>query len=114
MLREGEQALIVNQLGDLDVVQGIDGVLPYAELRASAPWRFRYARWSICARWSALLDVRMISSTPTISTPPSLLSLETIRPAVHDQPDGVRRGMGAGATRQRGPRVRTKLGLLRQ
>jgi len=28
--------LISKQLGDLDVVQGLDGVLPYAELRARA------------------------------------------------------------------------------
>lgn len=35
-LRSGERALIATQLGDLDVVQGLDGVLPYAELRASA------------------------------------------------------------------------------
>jgi hypothetical protein len=35
-LRAGERALIVTRLGDLDVVQGLDGVLPYAELRASA------------------------------------------------------------------------------
>lgn len=35
-LRGGERALIVTQLGDLDVVQGLDGVLPYGELRASA------------------------------------------------------------------------------
>jgi hypothetical protein len=27
--------LIATQLGDLDVVQGLDGVLPYAELRVS-------------------------------------------------------------------------------
>lgn len=36
LLRSGERALITTQLGDLDVVQGIDGVLPYDELRASA------------------------------------------------------------------------------
>jgi hypothetical protein len=36
LLHGGERALIVTQLGDLDVVQGLDGVLPYAELRASA------------------------------------------------------------------------------
>ena len=35
-LRGGERALIVTRLGDLDVVQGLDGVLPYVELRASA------------------------------------------------------------------------------
>jgi hypothetical protein len=35
-LRGGERALIVTQLGDLDVVQGLDGVPPYAELRAGA------------------------------------------------------------------------------
>jgi hypothetical protein len=35
-LRSGERALIATQLGDLDVVQGLDGVLPYAELRTSA------------------------------------------------------------------------------
>lgn len=35
-LRGGERTLIVTRLGDLDVVQGLDGVLPYAELRASA------------------------------------------------------------------------------
>jgi hypothetical protein len=31
-----ERALIATQLGDLDVVQGLNGVLPYAELRAMA------------------------------------------------------------------------------
>jgi hypothetical protein len=36
LLRGGERALIVTQLGDLDVVQGLEGVLPYAELRAGA------------------------------------------------------------------------------
>jgi hypothetical protein len=36
LLRSGERALIATQLGDLDVVQGLDGVLPYAELRARA------------------------------------------------------------------------------
>lgn len=36
LLREGERALIVTQLGDLDVVQGLDGVQSYAELREGA------------------------------------------------------------------------------
>ena len=36
LLRGGERALIATRLGDLDVVQGLDGVLPYAELRAGA------------------------------------------------------------------------------
>jgi hypothetical protein len=36
LLRSGERALIATQLGDLDVVQGLEGVLPYAELRARA------------------------------------------------------------------------------
>ncbi len=36
LLRSGERALISTQLGDLDVVQGLEGVLPYAELRARA------------------------------------------------------------------------------
>ncbi|HEY7829761.1 MAG TPA: hypothetical protein VIC06_04265 [Solirubrobacteraceae bacterium] len=36
LLRGGERALIATQLGDLDVVQGLDGVLSYAELRARA------------------------------------------------------------------------------
>jgi predicted nucleotidyltransferase len=36
LLRSGERALIATRLGDLDVVQGLDGILPYAELRASA------------------------------------------------------------------------------
>jgi predicted nucleotidyltransferase len=36
LLRSGERALIATRLGDLDVVQDLDGVLPYAELRASA------------------------------------------------------------------------------
>jgi hypothetical protein len=34
LLRSGERALIATRLGDLDVVQGLDGVPPYAELRA--------------------------------------------------------------------------------
>jgi hypothetical protein len=36
LLRSGERALIATQLGDLDVVQGLEGVLPYSELRADA------------------------------------------------------------------------------
>ncbi len=36
LLRSGERALIATQLGDLDVVQGLEGVLPYAELRSQA------------------------------------------------------------------------------
>ncbi|MFI4989847.1 MAG: hypothetical protein ACHQHO_02885 [Solirubrobacterales bacterium] len=36
LLHGGERALIATRLGDLDVVQGLDGVPPYAELRAGA------------------------------------------------------------------------------
>lgn len=36
LLRGGERALIATRLGDLDVVQGLEGVPPYAELRAGA------------------------------------------------------------------------------
>jgi hypothetical protein len=36
LLRSGERALIATRIGDLDVVQGLEGVLPYDELRASA------------------------------------------------------------------------------
>lgn len=36
LLSSGERALIATRLGDLDVVQGLDGVLPYTELRANA------------------------------------------------------------------------------
>ncbi|HEV7944029.1 MAG TPA: hypothetical protein VGP17_14665 [Solirubrobacteraceae bacterium] len=36
LLRSGDRALIATQLGDLDVVQGLDGVLAYAELRERA------------------------------------------------------------------------------
>lgn len=36
LLRAGERALIATNLGDLDVVQGLAGVLAYAELRTSA------------------------------------------------------------------------------
>jgi len=36
LLRNGERALIATQLGDLDVVQGLDGVPAYGELRANA------------------------------------------------------------------------------
>lgn len=36
LLRGGERALIATQLGDLDVVQGLDGVLAYTELRQRA------------------------------------------------------------------------------
>jgi hypothetical protein len=36
LLHSGERALIATQLGDLDVVQGLEGVLPYDELRARA------------------------------------------------------------------------------
>jgi hypothetical protein len=36
LLREGQRALISTRLGDLDVVQGLDGVPPYGELRAEA------------------------------------------------------------------------------
>lgn len=36
LLHEGERAMISTRLGDLDVVQGLEGVPPYAELRADA------------------------------------------------------------------------------
>jgi hypothetical protein len=36
LLHSGERALIATQLGDLDVVQGLEGVLPYDELQARA------------------------------------------------------------------------------
>jgi hypothetical protein len=36
LLRKGERALISTQIGPLDVVQGLDGVPPYSELRAEA------------------------------------------------------------------------------
>jgi predicted nucleotidyltransferase len=36
LLRNGERALIATQLGDLDVVQGLEGVPPYEELQAKA------------------------------------------------------------------------------
>ena len=36
LLAQGERVLIETQLGPLDVVQGLDGVPPYAELRARA------------------------------------------------------------------------------
>jgi hypothetical protein len=36
LLRGGERALIAKRLGELDVVQGLEGVLPHAELRARA------------------------------------------------------------------------------
>ena len=36
LLRDGERALITTRLGDLDVVQGLDGVQPYSELRERA------------------------------------------------------------------------------
>ncbi len=36
LLRDGEKALIATRLGDLDVVQGLDGVLSYGELRTRA------------------------------------------------------------------------------
>lgn len=36
LLRNGERALIATQLGDLDVVQGLEGVPLYEELRAKA------------------------------------------------------------------------------
>lgn len=36
LLHTGERALIATNLGDLDVVQGLAGVLTYAELRAAA------------------------------------------------------------------------------
>jgi hypothetical protein len=36
LLRGGERALIATQLGDLDVVQGLDGVLAYTGLRQRA------------------------------------------------------------------------------
>jgi hypothetical protein len=36
VLRGGERALITTRLGDLDVVQGLEGVPAYAELRARA------------------------------------------------------------------------------
>jgi hypothetical protein len=36
LLRTGERALIATRLGDLDVVQGLEGVPPYQELRGKA------------------------------------------------------------------------------
>jgi hypothetical protein len=36
LLGSGERALIATQVGDLDVIQGLKGVPPYAELRARA------------------------------------------------------------------------------
>ncbi len=36
LLCGGERTLIATQLGDLDVVQGLEGVLSYAELRSRA------------------------------------------------------------------------------
>ena len=36
LLSQGERAFIATQLGDLDVVQGLDGVPSYAELRTRA------------------------------------------------------------------------------
>jgi hypothetical protein len=36
LLKGGERALISTRLGDLDVVQGLEGVPPYGELRAQA------------------------------------------------------------------------------
>ncbi len=36
LLAGGERALIATRLGDLDVVQGLEGVPPYSELRAEA------------------------------------------------------------------------------
>ena len=36
LLRSGERALISTNLGDLDVVQGLEGVQSYADLRAQA------------------------------------------------------------------------------
>lgn len=36
LLREGERALIATRLGDLDVVQALEGVPPYRELREQA------------------------------------------------------------------------------
>lgn len=36
LLRNGERALIATRLGDLDVIQGLEGVPPYKELRAKA------------------------------------------------------------------------------
>lgn len=36
LLGNGERALIATHLGDLDVVQGLEGVPPYDELRAKA------------------------------------------------------------------------------
>lgn len=35
LLKGGERALISTRLGDLDVVQGLEGVPPYCELRSS-------------------------------------------------------------------------------
>ena len=36
LLQGGERALIATRLGDLDVVQGLEGVPSYVELRAEA------------------------------------------------------------------------------
>jgi hypothetical protein len=50
LLRSGERALIATRLGDLDVVQGLEGVPSYADLRATATEvELSGARIPICA-----------------------------------------------------------------
>lgn len=79
LLLSGERALIATQLGDLDVVQGLEGVLPYSELRTKAiDIELADVTISICA----LEDLRAMKRAA--GRPRDLVDLEDLNAA---QPD---------------------------
>jgi hypothetical protein len=80
LLLSGERALIATQLGDLDVVQGLEGVLPYSELRTKAiDIELADVTISICA----LEDLRAMKRAA--GRPRDLVDLEDLNAAQPDQ-----------------------------
>ena len=49
LLRDGERALIATEIGDLDVVQGLEGEPPYAERARAIEVELASATIAICA-----------------------------------------------------------------
>ena len=81
LLRDGERALIATQLGDLDVVQRLEGVPPYAELRAKAiEVKMANATIAICA----LQHLRAMKRAA--GRPRDLVDLEDLDAAQPDHP----------------------------
>ena len=81
LLRDGERALIATQLGDLDVVQRLEGVPSYAELRAKAiEVKMANATIAICA----LQHLRAMKRAA--GRPRDLVDLEDLDAAQPDHP----------------------------